>query len=362
MGSRHRDEAFGDPYELPPDRAYAETCAAIASVMLAWRLLLATGDEACADSIERAMFNGVLSGSSLTGTRFFYMNPLQRRTHRAAEPPGHGSRAPWFPCACCPPNLMRLLSSWQQYLATSNDTGIQLHQYATIELETQIAGDAVRLAVHTVYPWSGQVTVRVLRTSEHPWTLSLRVPGWCRSATLSTLVAGSRTVRPVPANENRVVERRRWQPGDTVVLDLDLPIRIIEPHPRIDAVRSCVALERGPLVYCIETADLPPRTELEDLVWDPSRSPVVVPRPEIADSLLGLTIPVRRLEPAGSDPRDATETDLTAGAIPYFAWANRRVEGMRVWIPRRPEPQGLAGAAVDSRTISTGLKTSSFGR
>ncbi|HET9291713.1 MAG TPA: beta-L-arabinofuranosidase domain-containing protein, partial [Actinomycetes bacterium] len=107
MGSRHRDESFGDPYELPPDRAYAETCAAIASVMLGWRLLLATGEAGVADAIERAVYNGVLPGVSLTGTRFFYVNPLQRRTDRAAEPPGHGERAPWYPCACCPPNLMR---------------------------------------------------------------------------------------------------------------------------------------------------------------------------------------------------------------------------------------------------------------
>jgi len=338
MGSRHRDEAFGDPFELPPDRAYAETCAAIASVMLAWRLLLATGDEVYADSIERAMFNGVLSGSSLTGTRFFYLNPLQRRTHRADEPPGHGGRAPWFPCACCPPNLMRLLSSWQQYLATSDDTGIQLHQYGTAELETEISGDAVRLAVDTEYPWTGRVTVRVLRAPEHPWTLSLRIPGWCRSATLSTLAAGARTVRAVPAGESRADERRHWQAGDIVVLELDLPIRIIEPDPRIDAVRGCIALKRGPLVYCIESADLPPQTQLEDLVWDSSRSPVVAPRPDIADSVLGLTIPVRRLEPDDCGPRDATEAELTAGAIPYFTWANRRVEGMRVWIPRWLEP------------------------
>ena len=122
VGSRHSDEAFGDPFELPPDRAYAETCAAIASVMLAWRLLLATGDPACADVIERTILNGVMSGVSATGTEFFYVNPLQRRTNGAAASavsPGDGRRQPWFPCACCPPNVMRTLSSWPQYLATA---------------------------------------------------------------------------------------------------------------------------------------------------------------------------------------------------------------------------------------------------
>ena len=162
MGSRHRDESFGDPFELPPDRAYAETCASIAGVMLGWRLLLATGEASYADAIERAMYNGVLPGLSLSGTRFFYVNPLQRRTRRAAEPPGQGARAPWYPCACCPPNLMRLLSSWQQYLASSDDTGVQLHQYASADLQADLAGGPVRLSVRTGYPWHGRVTVRVV--------------------------------------------------------------------------------------------------------------------------------------------------------------------------------------------------------
>ena len=321
MGSRHRDESFGDPFELPPDRAYAETCAAIASVMLAWRLLLATGEAGYADAIERAVYNGVLSGISLTGTRFFYVNPLQRRTRRAWEPPGHGERAPWYPCACCPPNLMRLLSSWEQYLASSDDTGVQLHQYATADIEADLDGEAVRLSVRTGYPWDGRVTVQVDRAPERPWTLSLRVPGWCRSATLT----GPDGDGPVAAGPGAAELSRRWRAGDTVVLDLDLPVRVVEPDPRVDAVRGCVAVERGPLVYCIESADLPAGTELEDLRWDPGREPVTTPRPDLGDAVVGVTVPVAGLGPAGSG---------AAGAIPYFAWANRGAGAMRVWVPR----------------------------
>ena len=319
MGSRHRDESFGDPYELPPDRAYAETCAAIASVLLAWRLLLATGEPCYADAIERALYNGVLSGISLTGTRFFYVNPLQRRTRHAEEPAGHGERAPWYPCACCPPNLMRLLSSWEQYLATSDDSGIQLHQYATCELQAEVAGGTARLAVQTGYPWQGRVTVRVVDSPDQPWTLSLRVPGWCRSAVLS----GPGGAGPLAPGPGTAELSRRWTAGDTVVLELDLPVRVVEPDPRVDAVRGCVAVARGPLVYCVESADLPPETELEELRWDPGREPATVPRPDLGEAVVGISVPV-----AGGRP------GLSAGAIPYFAWANRGAGGMRVWIPR----------------------------
>jgi uncharacterized protein len=321
MGSRHRDEAFGDPFELPPDRAYAETCASIASVMLAWRLLLATGSVEYADAIERAMYNGVLAGISLNGTRFFYTNPLQRRTHRASEPPTHGERAPWYPCACCPPNLMRTLSSWQQYLATCDDGGVQIHQYAAADLRATVAAGDVRLSIRTEYPWHGHVSVHIVQTPEQPWTLSLRVPHWSRSAKLT----GPGDIAPTDAAPGVVELYRPWQAGETVVLDLDLPVRVTEPDPRVDAVRGCVAIERGPLVYCIESADLPARVQLEDLRWDAQRGIDTVPRPDIGDGIVGVTAPVVH-SPSGDG--------MVAGAIPYYAWANRRVEGMRVWLPR----------------------------
>jgi hypothetical protein len=327
MGSRHRDESFGDPFELPPDRAYAETCASIAGVLLGWRLLLATGESSYADAVERALYNGVLSGISLSGTRFFYVNPLQRRTRRAWEPPGHGQRAPWYPCACCPPNLMRLLSSWQQYLASGDDTGVQLHQYATADIRAEVAGGTARLSVRTGYPWDGRVAVEVVETPHRPWTLSLRVPGWCRSATLS---GPDGTARPA-AGAGAAALTRRWAAGDRVALDLDLPVRVIEPDPRVDAVRGCVAVARGPLVYCVESADLPPGTELEELRWDPGREPAAAPRPDLGEAVVGVTVPLVGRRPATDGPGQA---ELSAGAVPYFAWANRGPGAMRVWIPR----------------------------
>jgi DUF1680 family protein len=329
MGSRHRDESFGDPYELPPDRAYAETCAAIATVMLGWRLLLATGEAGYADAVERSLYNGVLPGVSLTGTRFFYVNPLQRRTDRAWAPPGHGERAPWYPCACCPPNLMRTLSALEQYLATGDGTGVQLHQYATADLRARVPGGEARLAVRTGYPWQGRVEVEVVEAPGRPWTLSLRVPGWCRSATLTG--PGSEPPRAAAAGYAEL--SRPWRAGEVAVLDLELPVRVTEPDPRVDAVRGCVAVERGPLVYCLESADLPPGVALEELRWDPRRDPVAVPRPDLGEEVVGVAVPVARA-PDGSAPAGARGDGLSAGAVPYFAWANRGAEAMRVWIPR----------------------------
>jgi uncharacterized protein len=321
LGSRHRDEAFGDPYELPPDRAYAETCAAVASVMLSWRLLLATGEARYADAIERTMYNAVLPGISLSGTRFFYMNPLQRRTHRAAEGSGHGERTPWNACACCPPNVMRLLSSWQQYLATSHDTGLQIHQYASADIDADLAGGALRVSMRADYPREGRVTVHIDQTPDEAWVLSLRVPGWCHSGSLTDPVG----TRPVTGGTTVTIERR-WAAGEVVVLDLDMPVRVTEPDPRVDAVRGCVAVERGPLVYCVESVDLPPATELEDLVWDADQEPVAVERTDLGEPAVGVDVTLRH--------RDGSAAPLRVGAIPYNVWANRRVGAMRVWLPR----------------------------
>jgi hypothetical protein len=163
----------------------------------------------------------------------------------------------------------------------------------------------------------------VVDAPRQPWTLSLRVPDWCESASLQML-GGERM--PLPSERRVAEETRAWAPGDTVVLDFDMPVRATVPDPRIDAVRGCLALERGPLVYCVETADLPDDMELEEVELEPAVRPVSVPRPDLADSTIGLTVTATRR-------RDATAIEV--GAVPYFTWANRSVDAMRVWIPVR---------------------------
>ena len=338
VGSRHEHEGFGDPFELPPDRAYAETCAAIASVMLAWRLLLATGDPDCADVIERTIYNGVLSGVSLDGERFFYVNPLQRRTHRVAADTGAGERAPWYACACCPPNLVRTFGSWPQYLATTDDGGIQLQQYATGDIRATVAGGDVRLAIETAYPWEGRVRVTVREAPDASWTLGLRVPGWARSGSVDWYAGADTPADAAPAatiaaGERAVTCSRVWRAGDSVVLDLDMPGRFTPPVPQVDAIRGCFALERGPLVYCIESADLAGGLELEDLSLDATTQAAPVSRPDLGPGTLGLA--ASAVGPEGEP--------VTLAAVPYHAWGNRAVAGMRVWIPSATAGDGGNG-------------------
>ena len=314
LGSRHRDEAFGDPYELPPDRAYAETCAAIASVMLSWRLLLATGAPEHADVIERTILNGVLAGVGLDGVSFSYENPLQRRTHRVAEEDGATERSQWFACACCPPNLMRTFASWPAYLATTDDGGVTIHQYASSEVTARVAGASLRLSVATDYPWSGRVTLTVDEAPDVAVRLSLRVPGWSTAASVS----GPGEAQHGLTGPRTAEWRRRWQAGDRIELDLGVVPRVMVPDRRIDAVRGCIAVERGPLVYCLEAADLPPGLELEEVRVGQAELREVE-RKDLIPTAVGMRL--------GATPPGEVD------AIPYFAWANRRPGAMRVWIP-----------------------------
>ncbi|WP_425245699.1 glycoside hydrolase family 127 protein [Streptomyces sp. NEAU-NA10] len=348
MGSHHRDESFGDDFVLPPDRAYSETCAGVASVMLSWRLLLATGDPRYADLAERTLFNVVATSPSEDGRAFFYANTLHRR-HRGTVPPADAVspraesslRAPWFAVSCCPTNVARTLAQLPAYLATADDHGIQLHQYADAEIATTLAGDRdVALRVRTDYPSGGSVTVRVGRSSDHPWTLSLRVPAWTRGAT-AWLVDPDGVRRAVAPGTAEVT--RAFRSGDEVRLELPVAPRWIGADPRVDAVRGTVAVQRGPLVYCAESVDLPDGREVDAVRVDPSAQPedgpddtVVAPgdlavpgRPD------GAAWPYRPLDEA---PAPAAERGSGIVLVPYHSWANRGPSTMRVWLPTTTPP------------------------
>lgn len=335
-GSRHCGESFGDAYELPPDRAYNETCAAIAAFQWSWRLLLATGEARYADHMERVLYNGFAAAVSADGTRFFYVNPLQRRDgHFEGDDPGR--RHQWFSCACCPPNIMRLLASLEHYLATSAGDTLYVHHLADARLSAGLPGGTLDVEVRTGYPWSGAAELRVVRAPAGSAGLAVRVPSWSGDPVFA--VNG----QPVPPRAGGYqVIRRDWRPGDTLTCDLRITARLTYPSRRIDATRGTVAVERGPLVYCFEQADQ--QAGLEDLALLPAGTGG--PRERQAD-LPGagpaVTIEADAVLQAaagsGVPPYTSARDEIrpgaaaTATAIPYFLWDNRDDGPMRVWMP-----------------------------
>ena len=345
VGARWNGEAFGDCYELPADRAYCETCAAIASIQWSWRMLLRTGDPRYADLIERTLYNALLPGVSLDGTAYFYVNTLQVRS----GPPGDEPRDPangrggWFDVACCPPNIMRTIASLGSLLATRDDDGVQVHQYATSAITAELPSGQVELAVATNYPWEGRIEITVRAAPDQDWTLSLRIPAWCTGARAVIAGAGA-TEACEPGAYLRL--RRRWAAGSSVVLDLPMPVRRTVAHKRVDAVRGCVAVERGPLVYCLEQAGDPAEILLDDVrlvdgectaAWDPGLlgGMTVV---HMTGRTAQRPIPLYQAETAcAGHPGQLVQLV----AIPYFAWANRGPGPMRVWIPlEQPDRPG----------------------
>jgi len=347
VGAHHDKEEFGDPYELPTERAYCETCAAIASIQFSWRMALLTGRARYSDLIERTLFNGFLSGVSLDGERWLYINPLQVRDgHDDQGGDKSARRTAWFRCACCPPNVMRLLASLEHYLASTDDDGIQLHQYAAGTFRGETAGSPVVVSVNTEYPWDGRITVSVDESPAHvPWTLSLRIPQWCARFTVQH---GQQTFDETSAlvEDGWLRLTRTWQAGERVVLELDIEPRLTKADPRVDAARGCVAIERGPLVYCLEQIDHP-GGGLDDLVIDTTHPLAAKHRPDLLGGITTIlatgyrqNIPPQGWWPYPSGPTSNADASGAAAngrieltAIPYYAWANRQDGAMRVWLP-----------------------------
>jgi DUF1680 family protein len=331
MGSHHDGEKFGEDFVLPPDRAYSETCAGIASVMLSWRLLLTTGETRFADLAERTLLNVVATSPSPDGRAFFYANPLHQRVPGVVPSPDFVSnraasslREPWFAVSCCPTNVARTFASLAGYLATTDDSGLQIHQYADSRISTMFGdGRRVGVEVSTAYPDDGAISIRVTETDGSPWALTLRIPHWSSESWLT--VNGERTkAGPGPATVDR-----SFSVDDVIRLDLDMTPRWTWPDPRIDSVRGCVAVERGPLVLCVESVDLPHEQSVDLLRVDPGsdleESDGVV---TAGGSLLSFAD-----QPWPSVPVLTGRSEVTIPLTPYHDWANRGPSTMRVWMP-----------------------------
>lgn len=333
LGARYEGESFGDPYELPTDRCYCETCAAIGDIMWNWRMLLVTGEGRFADLIEQTLYNGFLSGLALDGAHFFYMNPLLSR--------GGYSRQSWYEVACCPPNIMRLLASLGRYFATHDATGLQIHLYNSALITAELApGRLVTLAMQSDYPWQGQVKLTLQETDGSPWQLRLRVPGWCTKVQVS--INGQPVEHPALETGYLVLERA-WQPGDVIELAMAMEPFLVAAHPRIDAVRDSVAIQRGPLIYCLEASDQPALNLLDvqldvttplQAIWREDLLPEGVVTVQAAGYVLDNKGWEDRLyRPLNAD-QSLPEQPVRLTAIPYYAWANRDATKMRVWLPR----------------------------
>jgi DUF1680 family protein len=334
MGSHHDGEKFGEDFVLPPDRAYSETCAGIASVMLSWRLLLATGESRFADLIERTLFNVIATSPAPDGRAFFYANPLHQRVPGTVPSPDTVSnrassslREPWFQVSCCPTNVARTLASLGAYLATVDAGGLQIHQYADSRITASLDdGRRVGVEVRTGYPLGGKASIEITESDPGGWDLTLRIPGWADGARVT---AHGATRSAAPGN---LVVAGPFAVGDRIDLDLPVSPRWVFPDPRIDSVRGCVAVERGPLVMCLESVDLSPSVGIDSIAVDPAQGledhdGTVMASGHLAEQ-------EERSWPYAGRRDDRLDPRAQGIALtPYHSWANRGPSTMRVWLP-----------------------------
>ncbi|GAB4525529.1 MAG: glycoside hydrolase family 127 protein [Anaerolineae bacterium] len=333
VGSRHHGEAFGDNYELPNLNAYNETCAAIGSIFWNHRLFLLSGESKYIDIVERTLYNGFLSGVSLDGTEFFYVNPLACDAQYGFNFGVTLTRQPWFDCSCCPTNVVRLLPALPEYIYAQRADQVYINLYINSTTTLNINNTRVEIEQQSLYPWDGGIAVNVNPAEAAHFTLMLRVPGWAMGKPLPTgdlyhyvddspaavtLTLNGEAVAVQPA-AGYIVMERTWQPGDKLALHMDMPVRRVVAHPLVADCAGKVALERGPLVYAVEGVDhggsvahltLPDAADLT---------------PELRPDLLGNVVVL-------------VNSSITA--IPYYAWAHRGISEMAVWLAREDRLEG----------------------
>ncbi|MFQ6079472.1 MAG: glycoside hydrolase family 127 protein, partial [Thermodesulfobacteriota bacterium] len=335
IGARHAGEAFGEPYELPNFRAYAETCAAIANIMWNWRMLALTAEARFADLMETTLYNGFLAGVSLDGTRYFYVNPLASWSG--------AQRQEWYGCTCCPTNVVRMFASLPGYFYSTGAEGIWIHLYDNSRLNWRLeGGQHISVVQESRYPWEGSVQITVSPESPAQFALFLRIPGWCQEAKVTvngTEVSGE----PQPGSYLKL--ERTWSRGDEVQLDFPMPVTLAKTHPRVRENTGSVAVRRGPIVYCIEGADNPGIPVLDVNLEVDSKSPERMFVHEFRPDLLsGVTVvsaralvPISRLQMPLYQPLEERKSEpmkeVQITLIPYYAWANRALSPMQVWIP-----------------------------
>lgn len=330
-------QAYGKAYQLPNHSAHNETCANIGSLLWNYRMLQITGQARYADVMELALYNSILSGVSLDGTRYFYTNPLSASDNYPYTLRWMGGRQPYIRLSnCCPPNTVRTIAEVSNYAYSLSDQGVWLNLYGANTLNTTLAnGESLSLTQETNYPWDGQITVRIDKAPAGQFGVFVRIPGWCRGAAVK--VNGTAVAGAIKAGEYFAI-RRSWKAGDRIDLDLPMPVALLESNPLVEETRNQVAVKRGPVVYCLESVDNP-AVKVRDLAL--SLKSGLKPQPMTINQtpLMALTGTAAVL--TKTDWSNQLYREVAAGApaqtqvrlIPYFAWANRGKSEMEVWIP-----------------------------
>jgi DUF1680 family protein len=336
VGARHDRERFGENYELPNLTSYNETCAAIGSVFWNHRMFLLHKDAKYMDVLERTLYNAVIVGVSLEGDKFFYPNPLAS-DGKFRFNKGAACRQSWFGTACCPGNIARFIPSIPGYIYANTGDAIYVNLFVTSEADIGLRDNTVHIQQKTGYPWEGKIQVKVFPSQEGEFSLFVRIPGWARNRPVPgdlykylesygekpTLAVNGKSVPLDPVNGYASI-RRIWKKGDLVLLDLPMPVHRVQSHPNVVENSGRIALERGPLVYCVEGIDH--GGEALSLVL-PEDAEVYV---EYDPDLLGGLVTIK-----GKVRRNGNLQELKA--IPYYAWSHRGVGEMAVWIYREEQ-------------------------
>lgn len=341
LGPAQSNEGFTFAYDLPNETAYAETCASIALAFWAHRMFHLDPHGRYIDVMERALYNNILSGVSYAGDHFFYANPLSSYPHVNPHDPwsgitkgDHYRREEWFFCPCCPPNLARIVASIGGYFYSITADRLYVHLYNSNTAHFELGGKAVQLEQQTNYPWDNSVQFRVKTDTPAQFELALRIPGWCRGFTLD--INGQ--VQAVTPENGYAVLNREWQNGDCITLTFEMPVERIAPHPDIRHNAGQIALQRGPIIYCLEEADNGAR--LANVVIPADSQMRVVYDKNLFGGVSVLIGTAVRVEPSSwqgelYQPQSLvtySRSSFQFKAIPYFLWANREPGEMRVWI------------------------------
>jgi DUF1680 family protein len=331
-------QAYGRNYQLPSITAHNETCAAIGSVLWNWRMFLISGEARYIDVLERTLYNAVLSGVSLDGDDYFYVNPLRQIEPLPVPLRWSRTRVPFVTSYCCPPNVLRTIAEVSEYAyATSKDT-LWVNLYGGNKLITQLDGETLEVKQTTNYPWDGRVRILVKKCPNRPIALKLRIPGWSESATIR--VNGAAVDAKISPGTYAEI-RRRWKPGDTIELDLPMQAHLVEANPLVEETRNQVAVERGPIVYCLESPDLPKGVRVQDVAI-PADAQLTA---RYDANLLGgvaaidttaIVLPSVNWDGTLYRPLNrAPEKRIRVRLVPYYAWSNRGPSEMSVWLPVR---------------------------